>query len=483
MKPTGSHLTKNSIKRAMYAKSFYLLGKFALGYNRFCETQREWGDLAQEWFKANPPQRNLSMVQTPRETFKTCFWTVTVAIGLLIANPNLTILIAAETIANAEGILKEIKSKIESEQFVAVFGNWKNSNDWTSSSISIKPRTIITKEGSIETAGLGKALTGKHFDVILCDDIVGSEDRDSEAKRQKTFDFFNGMFDVLKKEHGILHVTGTRWHRDDLYNHIEKKLAPELERKGLGKSNIHIKPAHAADGTVNYPRLLPESRLQEMRTVKQGRDGVDISTYMAQYELNPLSSADQIFKTYHTFNPATAEFSRFILWTDPALSDKGTACYSAIVVLGKFKTVQGWGCIYASIDKRNPSQLMADHNRVYRMIRDQYKCEVAAYMEDNGFQMLLRNNGIIASRDEGDEVPTIGRKNTENKLARIRSMEPYISQAFITFRSDYETAPEGYKILLEELLSFPQSHMDGIDALQGAHSQTQSRYMSDGDII
>jgi predicted phage terminase large subunit-like protein len=402
---------------------------------------------------------------------------------MLIANPNLTILIASETIGNAESILKEIKSKIESESFVAIFGTWKNSNEWRTDSISIKPRKHVTKEGSIETAGLGKALTGKHFDVILCDDIVGSEDRDSEAKRQKTFDFFNGLFDVLKKESGILHVTGTRWHRDDLYNHIEKKLAPELERKGLGTFEIHIKPAHDKDGLVNYPRLLPESRLQEMRTVKQGRDGVDISTYMAQYELNPLSSSEQIFKTYHTFDVATAEFTQFVQWTDPALSDKSTACYSAIVVMGKFKHTKGWGVVYASVDKRSPSQLMADHNRIYRLMRDQYKVESSVYMEDNGFQMLLRNNAIDESRAEGDEVPTIGRKNTENKLARIRSMEPYISQGFLTFRKDYETAPEGYRILLEELLSFPQSHMDAIDAMQGAYSQTQSRYMSDGDIV
>lgn len=467
----------------MYAKSFYLLGKFVLGYNRFCETQLEWDELARKWFRVNPLTRHLSMVQTPRETFKTCFWTVTIAIGMLVANPNLTILIACETIGNAESILKEIKSKIESDSFVSVFGNWKNNSEWRTDSISIAPRKHITKEGSIETAGLGKALTGKHFDVILCDDIVGTEDRDSEAKRQRTFDFFNGLFDVLKKESGILHVTGTRWHRDDVYNHIERKLAPELERKGLGKFAIHIKPAHDTDGNVNYPRLLPESRLQEMRTVKQGRDGVDISTYMAQYELNPLSSADQIFKTFSTFDIATAEISRFVQWTDPALSDKTTACYSAIVVLGKFRDTKGWGVIYASVDKRNPSQLKDDHNRIYRLMREQYKCEGSVYMEDNGFQMLLRNSAIDDSRNDGDEVPTIGRKNTENKLARIRSMEPYISQGFLTFRKDYETAPEGYRIVLEELLSFPQSHMDAIDALQGAHAQTQSRYMSDGDII
>lgn len=94
-------------------------------------------------------------------------------------------------------------------------------------------------------------------------------------------------------------------------------------------------------------------------------------------------------------------------------------------------------------------------------------------MEDNGFQVLLAGGTVTSSIDEKDPVPTVGRPNTENKIARIRSMEPFVSQGFIRFRQDWQTAPEGYSIMMEQLSNFPQGKMDAIDALHSAFVQTQ----------
>lgn len=462
-----------SAKRAVYARSPFLLGKDILGFTKFCETQIDWDRWARGIFSFAPQSRAFAMKLAPRETFKSTFFVVTLAIHALLQNPNLTILIAAETQGNADAHLKEIKGKIESDAFKNAFGDWTGTDVWRDDAINIHARNIFSKEASIETAGIGKSLTGKHYDLIICDDIVGSEDRDSPAKRTDTFRFFNDMFDVLKKENGQLLMVGTRWHREDLYNHVLTRLAPDLERKGLGRFHVSIVPAHEPDGTLNYPRLLPEHRLSELKTVKQGKDGIDISTYMAQYELNPLSPEEQIFKNFHYVNHENLAFERFVLWTDPALSKKESACYSASVALAKVKDEAYWLALYASIKRRSPSEIVSDHNRIFRMLRDLYKAEGDAYMEDNGFQILLTGNAISASITEKDPVPTVGRTSTENKIARIRSMEPYVTQGFIRFRADWATAPEGYALLIEQLSNFPQGLIDAVDALQCAHKQTQ----------
>jgi len=68
-------------------------------------------------------------------------------------------------------------------------------------------------------------------------------------------------------------------------------------------------------------------------------------------------------------------------------------------------------------------------------------------------------------------VPTKGIKNTTNKEQRIRILEPAITTGLIIFRKDYLTAPEGYRLLIEQLRNFPQAKKDGPDALAGAFSQ------------
>jgi hypothetical protein len=471
--------TQGDAMRAVYMASPYFLGREVLGYSKFCETQLEWSDYLTTRYNPKKPSRLRSLVLSPRETYKSTFWTVTEAIWLLLNNPNLTILIVSETVTNADSFLREIRQKLQSDTFRMVFGDLIDPSLDRADALNFITRTVYTKEANIETAGLGKAITGKHFDIILGDDLAGVQDRDSPAKRVVTFNFLNDIMDVLKKDIGFLQIVGTRWHRQDIYAHIIDKLAPDLERKKLGKFHIYVKPAHdKKTGKVNYPRLLSERKLLELKTVKQGKDGVDISTYMAQYELDPMSPEEQIFKTFHYVDPATVKLERFVEWTDPALSDKGTACFAATVILGKIVGEAKWMAVYASVARKVPSKIIADHNRIFRMVRKLYAIPGSAFMEDNGFQLLLKNNAVAASVKEGEDVPTIGRGNTENKEARIRGMEPYVSQGFIVFRSDWETAPEGYRLLMEQLSSFPQGFKDAVDALQSAHKQTQSRFMS-----
>ena len=465
-----------ALRRRVYSRSPYLLGKEVLGYSRFCETQTEWSDWYTKYFHSNPQNRQFALKMAPRGVFKSTFFVVTCTIFDLINNPNLTILIASETATNAEAHLAEIKKKLESPAFRSIFGDWTSGFTWRNDAITIRHRKLFSKEASIETAGIEKAITGKHYDKIICDDVVGMLDRDSEAKRKLTFNFCNGLFDVLKKEQGQLLYTGTHWHREDYYFHIENKLAPAAVKTETTPWIISKVPARAGgqpEGKLEYPRLLSEKRLLEIRTVKQGKDGIDISTFMAQYMLNPMAPEEQIFKTFKFVDIKGVKYETFIQWTDPALSNKATACFAPTIVIAKVKDEPYWDCIYAAMLHQSPTEIIATHNRIYRMIRDMYQITGDVYMESNGFQLLLQQGAVDASAGDGDPVPTVGRPSTTNKEARIRSMEPFVSQGFLRFREDFDTAPENYCILLEQLQNFPQGKIDGPDALQCAHSYTQ----------
>lgn len=461
--------------RAVYLASPYFLGREVLGYTKFCETQLEWSEYATTLFNPRAPKRTWSLVLSPRETLKSTYWTVTYAIWLLLNNPDLTILIVSETITNAEAFLREIRAKLQSEQFVKVFGNIVNKNLNRADALDLTTRKNHSKEANLEAAGLGKAITGRHYDVVIADDIAGVQDRDSEAKRAVTMAFLSDIVDVLKKECGFLQIIGTRWHREDIYAHIKDKLAPDMERKALGKFNIWERPAHAPDGSLNFPRLLPEARLQELKTVKQGKDGIDITTFMAQYELLPLDPATQIFKTLHFADHKGLKYSKLSQWTDPAMKVEKDADFSAIVVIGKIAEGEHHGkemVLYASLDKRSPTKVVADHNRIYRMVREQNPdVEYQVAMEENGFQGLKDFAKAMSLQDSGEGVPTRGIANTENKDCRIKSLEPAVTGGFVLFREDWADAPENYKILIEQIRNYPQSKKDGPDALQGARKR------------
>lgn len=479
--PAQEALAKRAIAQSLCKTSLYFLGREVLGYGKFCSSQVEWDKWVRKEVDLTGKTAGKYLILQPRETYKTTFFTVTLSICLLLNNPELSILIANERVENAKDMLKEIKRHFEqNEKLRSLFGNYVSEVMWSEHSITINRKKSNVKEPSIWVSGIGAAITSKHPDVIICDDIAGRKDKESEAGRQETMSFFQDSWDLLKKETGMFFLTGTRKHQQDIYNHVKTTLDPKLKREGYKGFKIMETPAHKngdINGELNFPVLLSEKKLKELRIVKVDKDGMDIATYMAEYELNPLAPGEQIFKTFHFEDIATLEFDQFVLWTDPALSDKTSACYSAIVVLAKVKAAHYWYCLYASIARRDPSKIIEDHNRVYLMIKDMYKIPGDAFMETNGFQMLLKNQTVQASIASDRVVPTIGRTNTENKVARIRSMEPFVSQGFIRFRKDWETAPEGYRLVVEQLQSFTgNGMMDGPDALQCCHKQTQSRF-------
>jgi hypothetical protein len=473
-------LAKRALAQSLCKTSLYFLGKEVLGYNKFCSSQVEWDKWIRAEVDLTGRKSGMYLILQPRETFKTSFFTVTLAICLILNNPEISILIANERIENSKDMLREIKRHFEqNEKLRSLFGNYVSLTMWAEHSITINRKTKNIKEPTIWVSGIGAAITSKHPDVILCDDIAGRKDKESEAGRQETMSFFQDSWDLLKKESGMFFLTGTRKHLSDIYNHVKTVLDKKLRREGFDGFKILETPAHKngdVNGELNFPRILSERKLQELRIVKVDKDGMDIATYMAEYELNPLSPNEQIFKTFHFEDIATLQFDQFVLWTDPALTDKGTSCYSAIIVLAKVKAADYWFCPYASIARRDPSKIIADHNRIYNMIISLYKINGDAFMESNGFQMLLKNQAVKASTDAGEAIPTTGRSNQENKPARIRSLEPFVSQAFIRFRKDWETAPECYRLLIDQLLSFPQGMLDGPDALESCHKQTRSRF-------
>lgn len=475
--------TEYQVRRALAyelgKRSPFFLGRDILGYKKFAGSQVKWDLWTRKYIDLTGKTPGKFLVLQPRETFKTTYFTISLSMCLLLNNPELSILIANERESNVYDILKEIKHHFEgNETFRAIYGDWVGKS-WAGGSITVNRKKQNHKEPSVWVTGIGAAITSKHPDVIICDDIAGKKDKESDAGREQTLSFFQDIWDLLKKDTGLFIMEGTRKHVFDIYQHVRDTINPQLKEKGLEPFIVLETPAHNDKGELNFPDVLSEEKLNELRIVKEGKDGIDYATFMAEYELNPLDPKTQVFKQFHYIDIEGLKFDRLSQWTDPAMAEKKDSDYSAIAVVGQIAEGEHKGkrvLLYGSIDKRSPTKVIQDHNRIYRMIAAQNPdIEFLVNMEQNGFVGLKEFAQEKSLTDGGEPVPTRGRANTENKDIRIQSLEPAVTQGMLLFRSDWMTAPENYKLFTEQFRNYPQAKKDGPDAVQGAMHYIKSR--------
>lgn len=467
------YLARKALARALCLHSPYYLGKEVLGYNRFGQSHVIWDKWIEENVDLTGKHSGKYLILEPRETFKTTYFTISLSICLLLNNPELSIMIANERLENARDILKEIKRHFESnEKLRAIIGNWVQPNHWAVDSITVNRKKTNYKEPSVWATGIGSSVVSKHPDVILMDDIAGKKDKESEAGRAQTMSFFQDSWDLLKKDAGLLIMLGTRKHVNDIYWHVKDNLNPSLMQAGLKGFEILEMPAHDKAGGLNFPDILTEDKLRELRIVKEGSDGVDFATYQAEYELNPLDPKTQIFKQLYFVNHLGLKFSKLSQWTDPSLGQDKDSDFSAIIVVGKIDGGEHDGkclVLIADIDRRPPTAIIKRHNQIYQELHQQFPdIEYQVSMEQNGFAGLKDFAISDSLKSGGEAVPTRGLPNTGKKESRIESLEPAITGSVLLFRKDYVDAPGNYKLLVEQLRNYPQGKKDGPDALQGA---------------
>jgi hypothetical protein len=113
-----------------------------------------------------------TLTLAPRGIGKSTSMTVVRTIFELLLNPNIRILIVSNTQTQAETFLREVKQHFErNEKFIEVFGDMIGTK-WDTKEIDIKMRTTFAKESNVTCLGVGGAIIGRHYDLIIGDDLV-----------------------------------------------------------------------------------------------------------------------------------------------------------------------------------------------------------------------------------------------------------------------------------------------------------------------
>lgn len=381
----------------------------------------------------------------PRGTGKSTVGTIGSAALELICDRNKRILISSETVTQAQNFLDELKKILEHPRVIELFGPFKG-RIWHENAIEILGQTDSRKEKSVMVTGVDGSVTGNHFDIIYCDDLVSLKNSRTEAQREKVKQwFYTTLMPCVINQYTKIRIRGTRYHPDDLYDHL-------MYHDPKFKNSTNIIPALNEEGESNIPDTYTTQFLLEQK------ESMGSIYFESQYNQNPSGIQGDIFD--EVFFRYTKDFpDDLVIFTgvDLAIGLKDQNDKFAVVTVG--------------IDKKSLKIYILNHyagklttveqNNKIKEIFDKYN-PIMVGIESNAFQAAklqeLKNN------PEWADIRAVPLFTQKDKVTRAQLLSVRFERGEIYFHKSDKDGD-----LVEQLLSFPNGRYDDLfDALDFA---------------
>jgi phage terminase large subunit-like protein len=397
-----------------------------------------------------------------REFYKTSIITVGLTLWDILNNPEVTIGIISHTRSAAEGPLRQLKREMEAnEHLKAVFPDIlyenpaKQSPKWSEQDGLIVRRETNPREATVEAWGLDAQPIGKHWRVVVYDDIVTGLTVNTPDMIQKTTENWR-LSRNLGTVGGATRMVGTRYAFGDTWDAIIKS----------GTVKVRSHPA-TLDGEENFeadncPFMVPEELIK--RRKEQGP-----WVFSCQMLLKPQGDTSQGFRRdwvrYMEGQPHAAGLNVYIT-VDPAHSKKRSSDYTVMACIG----VGGDGT-YRLLDiLRDRLNLTERAQALFDLVKKWSPLRVG--YERYGLQADVEHIKREQHLSNVDfRIVELG--GSMSKVDRIRRLIPLFEQGkFILPRTRWRTLSDKTSVdlidaLVEgELMAFPVSgHDDMMDAI------------------
>ncbi|GAB4150574.1 MAG: phage terminase large subunit [Planctomycetota bacterium] len=383
------------------------------------------------WLEFQSTNRR-SVLLAPRGHGKTTVGDILYVIWRLLHEPDTRVLVVSNTLNQARAFLREISGHLERDEVRRSWGDVRGPR-WTDTEIELR-RKRIAKEPSVTATGAGGAIISRHYDLIICDDILDEENSFSANQREKTRTwFFKTLMPCLEPE-GEMHIIGTRWHYADLYGELTAAGWPSLVERAISARNEAL-----------WPSKFSKSVLADLR--KQAGDRI----FNCQYQNDPSGYEGAIFKHKHfRFYEDGGEPGDLKLFSaaDLAISSSETADYFAYVTVG----LDSRGDIWVLDCER---ARLSFHEQVeFVLSRAAWRKPLRIAIEAVAYQKALAQE--LARRAP---LPVVEVRDTRDKVTRAWKLAAHFETGRILL-------PRSAGELAEELAQFPHGpHDDQVDAL------------------
>lgn len=407
------------------------------------------------------------------------------------------VILVSDTHDQAVMLLEALKSELETNEIIRwLFGNVDAGSEWSSEGLVVRG---IDEDGNyieskVMAKGAGKKIRGSRFknfrpDLVLIDDLENDEAVESADRRIKLQNWLKkGVIPALAKDVGQIIMIGTVLHRDSLLNNI-------LEgAEGFESwTTLHF-AAIKEDGTSLWPERFDVTYLEGMRDDPKHPFYLGPVAFAQEMQNKPIAEGDRIIqpewlmKRYSLTESVTEymrqqgsdnrsaatqawlklKFRRIVGAVDPAISEKTTADFWAMVTIGIERNT-GHIFILDIVRMREGDPL-----KQVKMVFDQYrqwghdtiKVESVAYQK--GLHALIQRQGAAI----GLYPPVMPYRPDTDKTRRATFHSANFAGGLVWIRQDHPLLSP----FVEEILAFPQgSHDDMFDAYMIAAEETVTR--------
>ena len=434
-------------------------------------------------------------IEAPRGHAKSTTFTFKDSIHAAVYGYKHYEIILSDSSEQAEGFLADIKTEIEENGAIREdFGDLEG-KVW-------KAMVILLSNGTkIEALGAGKKIRGRRHkqwrpDLIVCDDLENDENVNTPDQRKKLRNWFYKAVSKAGDTYTDIVYIGTLLHFDALLANVAKNPSYKTV-KYRGVISFATNTALWDAWEVIFTDLTNDARQEEARDFfESNRDSMLEGTSvlweekLSYYDLMVIriSEGDASFNSEIQNDPIDPEnctfqeewfdfydgdgkqipdFSDprflFIGANDPSLGKNKKSDTSSIFALAK-DTLNGYIYILiADIEKRKPDKIIEDAIEASRRLKREYKRPYYQFgVETVQFQYYFAEIMRQKSAEVGEYLPILEINSTQNKDARIQSLQPFVKNGYIKFSKKHKT-------LLKQMTEYPMGkNDDGPDGLQMA---------------
>lgn len=423
----------------------------------------------------------------PRDHGKSEIYSIAYPLRRICEDPNVRILIVQKTATEAEKTLQVIKAELERNRPLKAYyaPHWeatvgqrdisnatglteregRKESAWQRRRIYVK-RTRIGKDPTVEAVGIGGAITGGHFDVIVLDDVEEDENTKTSERLKSLLQWFTGTILQLREPHTKTIVVGTlKTAAPDIYNFIlgnsawSCRVVSAILSHEL--SQVEYQPIYNEQGRLVDVQV----RTPEVRTLWPARWPIralllemlaSVRSIWIREKLNDLRAmAGSIFRRewfrYVERSGCPSAFEQVIQVWDTAFEENQGADWSVCITLGLAQGLIYLLDVYRA--KLEFPDLIEQGKRLYARARPR---EVLVERRASGHSALQ-----VWKRET--RIPLIEvEPGGHDKPARARAITPYYEGGRIVHVAD---AP-WLATFEDELTMFPSAaHDDQVDAL------------------
>lgn len=415
------------------------------------------------------------MVLIPRNHLKSTVISVAYVLWRIVKNPAIRILLTSAVAKDARKFLKAIKWQLTQNKKIKEF--WPHVHvtqelidtgkvGWNLNEITIV-RTVQYEAGeaTVEAMGVGGNLVSRHYDLIICDDLVNNKNSKTLYLLEDTIEWFQNAHSLLDPVTGEVVVVGTRWDYSDLYAFLLGNHSDEY--------SLYFATVIGADENIFFTKKFTPETLAKIKKIHGPYK------YSCQYLNQPVDRDAQDFKVswlqfYYSTEGQDGLDNKdrpilpsnhvwhYFAGMDLAITEDGGDETALVVVAvnekNEWYVMDVWTAQHGSPDKIIDMIFLA---------QEKYPEILMFGIETRGWQKTIASgaNELMKQREIWINIKEMSSESNTSKRSRIMGLVPRCARKAIFLNGkSKETLKGGMKQFFSQYQRFPRGHDDILDA-------------------